>query len=77
MMKSGVSDANAEHYAKIIKANHAMATALQKLQEVQQTIIDTQNPLEAMTAARDALASLYFEWSDRAAKSVRAGRGVR
>lgn len=60
MAKDGVSDANAEHYAKIIKANYAMATALQKLQEVQQTIIDTQNPLEAMTAARDALASLDF-----------------
>jgi replicative DNA helicase len=60
MAKDGVSDANAEHYAKIIKANYAMATALQKLQEVQQTIIDTQNPLDAMTAARDALSSLDF-----------------
>jgi len=60
MAKDGVSDANAEHYAKIIRANHAMATALQKLQDVQQKIIDTQNPLEAMEAARNALSSLDF-----------------
>lgn len=60
MAKDGVSDANAEHYAKIIRANHAMATALQKLQEVQQKIIDTQNPLEAMESARNALSSLDF-----------------
>lgn len=60
MAKDGVSDANAEHYANIIRANHAMATALRKLQEVQQTIIDTQNPLEAMKSARDALSSLDF-----------------
>ena len=55
MAKDGVSDANAEHYAKIIRANHAMATALQKLQEDQKKIIDTQDPLEAMEAARNAL----------------------
>ncbi len=38
MMKAGVSDANAEHYAKIIKANHAMATALQKLAEATKSV---------------------------------------
>ena len=58
--KNAVSDANAEAYAKIIRANHAMATALRTLDEVKQSIIDTQNPMEAMIAARNALTSMDF-----------------
>lgn len=58
--KNAVSDANAEAYAKIIRANHAMATALRTLDEVKQSIIDTQNPMEAMIAARKALTSMDF-----------------
>lgn len=58
--KNGVSDANAKAYAKIIRANSAMMKALQKLDEVKQTIINTQSPVDAMQAARDALMALDF-----------------
>ena len=73
--KNAVSDANVEAYAKIIRANHAMAAAVEKLEEVKQTILTTRNPLEAMQAASKALHSLDFgverpkpkmlhEWAD-------------
>lgn len=58
LARDGVSDANVEAYARIIRANHAMAEAISTLDRVKQEIIDTQNPVEAMTAARNALSSL-------------------
>ena len=57
---NGVSDANAEAYAKIIRANHAMSTAVETLEAVKQSILATRNPVDAMNAARDALQALDF-----------------
>jgi replicative DNA helicase len=58
--KNGVSDANAEAYAKIIRANHAMASAVAKLDEVKANILENQNPVMAMQSARDALMAMDF-----------------
>lgn len=60
LAKNGTSDANAEAYAKIVRANHAMRTAVAKLDDVKAAILSTQDPVAAMTAARDALTSLDF-----------------
>ena len=52
--------ANIEVRAQIIRANSAMRKAVEKLDAVKSEIIESQDPVSAMQAARDALMSMDF-----------------
>ena len=57
---NAVSSANAEYYAKLIRTNYAMRSAVARLDEIKQSIIETQDPVSAMQSAKDALISMDF-----------------
>ena len=52
--------ANIEAKAKIIRANSAMRKAVEKLDSVKAEILESQDPVKAMQAAKDALMAMDF-----------------
>lgn len=54
------SGANVEAKAKIVRANSAMRKAVERLDAVKAEIIESQDPVAAMQAAKDALMSMDF-----------------
>ena len=54
------SGANVEAKAKIVRANSAMRKAVERLDAVKAEIIESQDPVSAMQAAKDALMSMDF-----------------
>ena len=58
--KNGVGSGSFDYYASKIKANAAMARALVSLDAIKESILTTNDPSAALTAARAAMAAMDF-----------------